>query len=320
MDRRAFIAWASAFLVYPLSARAQQPKVARIGVLLIRDYESTQARLRKELRARGYVEGKNILVEYRTVPAGQAGRLADAAAELARLKVDVIVAQFTPSAQAAKRATADIPIVMAPAGDPVGTGLIASLGRPGGNITGIASTTGPEFIGKLVQLMKELLPSLTRIAILVDTTDPFAKPFMEGLQVAASSLAIQTQVLVVRKPEEFDGAFAAMTRERAGAVAVHPIHATKRVAELAVHHRLPSFSIATGFVEAGGLMSYGVNSDDLMRKVTAYVDKILKGANPADLPVEHPTTFELAINRKTAAAINLPIPKSMLLRADQIVG
>jgi putative ABC transport system substrate-binding protein len=305
-------------LVGPLAAEAQQAKVPRIGMLLVSYPEHTQARFRKALRDLGYVEGQNILVEYRSAPAGQTDRLADLATELVRLKVDVIVAQFTPSAQAAKRATADIPIVMAPAGDPVGTGLVASLARPGGNVTGL-SGMGAELSGKLLQLIKELLPAVTRVAALVHTTDPFARPFLDQIRSAARSLGVQIQPVVVGGPEEFDGAFAAMVKERAGAVLVQGLLATKRTADLAVKHRLPAFSAGRTFAETGGLMSYAANADDIVRRAAVYVDRILKGAKPADLPVEQPTKFELVINMKTTNALGLKIPQSLLLRADEVI-
>lgn len=318
--RRAFLRGAAVtLLAAPRVSAAQPSRIPRVGILVVSNPERTQALFRAALREFGYVEGQNIVVEYRSAPSGQSDRLGVLATELVRLKVDVIVAQFTPSAHAAKRATADIPIVMAPVGDPVRTGLIASFARPGGNITGVASSTSPEFSGKLVQLIKELLPALTRLGLLVDTRDPFAKNLLEGVQSAAQRLGVQVQVVVVRQPEEFDGALAAMARERAGAVVIHPILATQRTAELAVKHRLPPFSGGTSFPEAGGLMAYGFSPAETMRRVAAYVDRILKGAKPADLPVEYPTKFDLIINAKTARMLGLTIPRSLLLRADHVI-
>jgi putative ABC transport system substrate-binding protein len=308
-------------LAAPLPAEAQQAKVPRIGVLLlISAPERFQGSFREGLRELGYVEGRNILVEYRYA-AGQVDRLTDLAADLVRLKVDVIVAQSTPSVQAAKRATAEIPIVMAPAGDPVGTGLVATLARPGGNVTGL-SAAATDLGGKLLQLIKETRPAVDRIAVLKHATDPFAAPFFAQIQSAAVSVGVRIQAVVVRGAEEFDGAFEAMIKERAGAVVVQPILATKHAADLALKHRLPS--ITTGarvraFTDLGGLMAYGPNSEENNRRAAVYVDKILKGAKPADLPVEEPTKFELVINMKTATALGLTIPPSLLLRADHVV-
>jgi putative ABC transport system substrate-binding protein len=272
------------------------------------------------LRELGYVEGQNILVEYRYA-AGDVDRLIDLAAGLVRLKVDVIVAQSTPSVQAAKGATAEIPIVMAPAGDPVGTGLVATLARPGGNVTGL-SAIGAGLGGKLLQLIRETRPAVTRVAVLAHATDPFARPFLAQIKAAADSVGVRMQAVVVRGAEEFDGAFAAMVKERAGAVIVQPILATKHAADLALKHRLPSITSGVGvraFPELGGLMSYGANSETYHRHAAVYVDKILKGAKPADLPVAQPTQFELVINMKTARALGLTIPPLLLLRADHVV-
>ena len=317
-NRRAFIAGASTLLAAPLTVQAQQTKVPRIGVLLTIDFERTQARLREELRGLGHVEGQNVHIEFRLVPAGQADRLSDLAAELVRLKVDVIVAQFTPASTAAKAATTAIPIVMAPAGNPVETGLIASLAQPGGNVTGVAGLAS-ELGGKSVQLMREMVPSARRVAALLNAKDPFSKPLLEQIQLAARTVAFDIRAVRVSGGEELEAAFAQMSSERIQAVIVQPSLPSKRAAELALKHRLPAVSLARWFAEDGGLMAYGWDSADIVQQVARYVDRILKGVKPADLPVEQPTKFELVINRKTAKALNLTIPDSLLLRADEII-
>jgi ABC-type uncharacterized transport system substrate-binding protein len=318
MNRRSFIAGASTLLAAPLTVEAQQAKTPRIGVLLTVDHERTQTQLREELRRLGYVESQNILFEFRLVPAGQADRLPDLAAELVRLKVDVILAQFTPAATAAKAATTAIPIVMAPAGNPIETGLIASLARPGGNVTGVAGVAS-ELGGKSVQLMREMMPAVRRMAALLNATDPFAKPLLEQIQLAARTVAIDIEPLKVSGGAELEAAFSQMSKARIEAVVVQPSLPTKRAAELALKHRLPTVSLPRWFAEEGGLMAYGWDAASIVHQVAMYVDRVLKGAKPADLAVEQPTKFELVINRKTAKALNLTIPNSLLLRADQII-
>jgi putative tryptophan/tyrosine transport system substrate-binding protein len=281
--------------------------------------EAIREALRLGLRDHGYVEGKNILVEWRAAE-GPNDRVSALAQELVRLKVDLIVATPTPAVRAAKNATSTIPIVMAPAGDPVGTGLVASLARPEGNITGV-TTIATELGGKLLELIKEVRPAVSRVAVLVDA-NPFARPFQDQIQSAAGSVGVRIQPVVIRGAEGIDGAFEAMVKERAGAVIIQPLYATKHVADLAVKHRL--ISITTGitastFPQLGGLMSYGSNPANTYRQATVFVDKLLKGAKPADLPVEQPTNFELVINRKTAKALGITIPRSMLLRTDRVI-
>jgi putative ABC transport system substrate-binding protein len=321
MDRRVFLGALILVLAGggPL-AEAQPGKVPRIGVFVLDDPDTVLATFREGLRGLGHIEGRNVAVEYRSA-GGQVDRLTDLAAELVRLNVDVIVAQGTLVVQAAKRATAEIPIVMAPAGDPVGTGLVATLGRPGGNVTGL-SATSVDLGGKLLGLIKELRPGVTRVAVLVHATDPLARPFKEQIQSAAGGVGVRLQPVVVHGADEFDGAFAAMVRERTGAVVIQPMLATRRAADLAAKHRL--LSITTGvstkaFPASGGLMSYGANPAEFYRRAAVFVDKILKGAKPADLPVEQPTKFEFVINLKTAKALGLTIPPSLLLRADQVI-
>ena len=316
----ALIILASIILVAPPALVAQQAKVPRIGVLLLADLELVQSSFREGLRDVGLIEGQNILVEYRSA-AGQVDRLTDLAVDFVRLKVDVIVARGTPAVQAAKRATTEIPIVMAPAGDPVGTGLVASLGRPGGNVTGL-STTSADLGGKLLQLLRETRPSITNVAVLVRRTDPFARSFLEQVESAAGRVGVDIRAVVVGGADEFDSAFMAIAKERAGALVIQPILATKRAADLALKQRLPSITTGVSvraFPELGGLMSYGANPAEYYRRAAVYVDKILKGAKPADLPVEQPTQFELVINMKTAQTLGLTIPPSLLLSAGHLI-
>jgi putative tryptophan/tyrosine transport system substrate-binding protein len=306
-------------LVAPLAVEAQQPaKVPHIGVLgLVSAPERTQAWFRAALRELEYTEEQNILVEYRWAAAGQADHLEGLAAELVRLKVDIIVALNTPSAQAAMRATTEIPIVMA-AGNAVETGLVASLARPGGNVTGL-SGMGAELGGKCLELLRDLLPAVTHVAVLVRATSPFARLFLEQIQSAAGSIGVQIRPVVVRGDEEFDSAFAAMVKEGVGAVIVQPTLATQHAADLTVKHHLPAVSIVRTFADSGGLMSYTASTAATYRRIAVYVDRILKGAKPADLPVEQPTKFELVINLKTAEVLGLTIPPTLLFQADEVI-
>jgi ABC-type uncharacterized transport system substrate-binding protein len=240
------------------------------------------------------------------------------AAELVRLKVDIIVTWFTPTALAAKQATREIPIVMAETGDPIGTGLVASLPRPGGNVTGIASVTA-ELAGKSVQLIRDMLPSARRVTALANATDPFFKPFLEQIELGGKATGTAIHPIMISSSEEFETAFAAMEKDRPDAVIVQPSLPTKRAAELALQQRLPAFSVPRWFAEQGGLMSYSAIYADLFRKAAVYVDKILKGAQPADLPVEQPTRFQLVINMKTAKALGIEVPASLLARADAVI-
>jgi putative ABC transport system substrate-binding protein len=277
---------------------------------------------RQGLRELGWVEGQNIVIDYRFAE-GRFDRLPDLAAELVRLKVDIIVAATTPAAAAAKKATETIPIVMISVGDPVGLGLIASLARPGGNATGLSYSVGLETIGKGLELLKETVPKVRRVAILSNPANPFQPLAISEVNVAARSLGLQLQLLEARGPNDFDGAFAAMATERVGALLVVAdsmflLHRT-RLADLAARSRLPAAYGTRENVEAGGLMSYGASVRDLYRRSAAYVDKILKGAKPGDLPVEQPTKFELVINLKAAKALGLTIPPSVLGRADEVI-
>ena len=301
---------------------AQQPaKVPRVGVL-VRDSPPADRFLepfRQGLRDLGYVEGQNIVVEYRWAE-GRSDRAAALAAELVRLKPDVIVAFTTPAIHAARNATKTIPIVMGAAADPMGTGFVASLARPGGNITGMYLML-PELAGKRLELLREVLPRVTRVAFLAGGPDTAGPLFIQESQVAAQTLGLQIQPVVVKDPEEFEGAFAAMRRERAGALVVQPLFTEhrRRIVDLAARSRLPIVSDYREFADAGGLMSYGPNAQALYRRAATYVDKILKGAKPADLPVEQPMRFELAINMKTAKALGITFPQTILIRTDQVI-
>jgi len=327
IDRRAFLAGTGAVLLAaPLAAEAQQAgKVPRIGFLGTRSPSDTSPHLdafRQGLRELGWVEGQNIVIDYRFAE-GKFDRLPDLAAELVRLKVDIIVAQPTPAAVAAQNATKTIPIVMISVGDPVGLGLIASLARPGGNATGLSYSVGLEIFGKGLELLKETVPKVRRVAILSNPANPAQPLAIREVNVAARSLGVQLQLLEARGPHDFDGAFAAMAKERVGALLVvadsmFVLHRT-RLADLAARSRLPAAYGLRDHVDAGGLMSYGPSSRDLFRRSATFVDKILKGAKPGDLPVEQPTKFELVINLKTAKALGLTIPQSLLQRADEII-
>jgi putative ABC transport system substrate-binding protein len=228
------------------------------------------------------------------------------------------VTWFTPAALAAKRATSDIPIVMALVGNPIETGLVASLARPGGNVTGI-SNMGSEMAGKCVELTREMLPSAHRLAALVNTPDPFSKPFLERVRLGGEATGMTIDPILLRGPEELDAAFTAMEKEPPDAVIVQPSLPTRRVVELALKYRIPAVSFVRAIVEEGGLMTFGVVEPDVYGRVAIFVDKILKGAKPADLPVEQPTRFELVINLKTAAALGLDVPQSLLARADEVI-
>ena len=327
MKRREFIAAVGAgLLAAPLVAGAQQAgRVHRIGYLtggLSTDRPHLIEAFRQGLRELGWVEGQNIVIEYRYAE-GRFDRLPDLAAELVRLKVDIIVAVATPASAAAKNATGTIPIVGISLGDPVGTGLIASRARPGGNITGVSYSVGVETIGKGLELLNEIVPNVRWVAILSNPGNPLHAPAVRDLKVAARSLGEQLQLLDARGPTEFDGAFAAMAKERVGGLFVvadtmFNLHRA-RLVELAAKSRLPAAYGTRDAVESGGLMSYGPSLPDLFERGATYVDKILKGAKPADLPVEQPTKFELVINLKTAKALGLTIPPSLLARADEIV-
>jgi putative tryptophan/tyrosine transport system substrate-binding protein len=321
MKRREFVTLiGSAPLTWPLATRAQQSKVARIGALYlgIADAESFRKELREGMRELGYVEGQNIAFEFRSAE-GKLDRLPELAAELVRLKVDVIVALYVPCALAAKQATRDIPVVIL-AGDPVETGIVPSLARPGGNITGV-SLMATASNGKSVELFRDMLPSVRRVGVLGHATNPvYAKAMLEQVQSAGGPTGIEIQpVVMVRGPDELEAAFTTMVRERADALVVQGSLAIKPVTDLAIKYRLPAASTGRAFADIGGLMSFGADGPAAVRHGTKFVQKILQGKQPKDMPIEQPTKFELAINLKTAKAIGLTIPQTFLLRADAVL-
>jgi len=311
-------------LLSPLPASGQEPaRVFRLGTLSLnaRPIPHLQEAFMQGLRELGYVEGQNLVVE-RRFAAGNLQRLDEFAAELVLLKVDVIIAAPTQVVQAAQRATKTIPIVMPVSGDPVGFGLVASLARPGGNVTGL-SALGPELSNKQVELVKELVPGIVRVGLLWNATSSVGAIHLSRMRDTAQALSLQLQSLEVKSVEDFDKAFAAAVNGRVGAVLVGDDFLTfnnrARLVEIAAAARLPAIYLWREYPEAGGLISYGPNLRDLNRRAAAYVDKILKGAKPGDLPIEQPTTFDLLINLKAAKALGLRLPQSILLRADQII-
>src|SRR5262245_34393810 len=300
-------------------------KMARIGFLLSGSLSGNRDRVevvRQGLRELGYTEGKDIIIEYRYAD-NKFDRLPELAEELVRLRVEVIFAWTGPAVQAAKSATKTIPIVMGPNADPVGTGLVASLARPGGNITGV-SLMAPDVAGKRLELLKEVLPKLSRVALLVHGGSLGHQLLVKESQDAAQILGIHIQPVIVKGAEEFEDTFSAMVKERAGALVVQAILVGstgqgRRVADLASRNRLPAISDSDNFATEGGLMFYGPNRAALWKRIPVYLDKILKGAKPADLPVEQPTKFELVINLKTAKALGLTIPPVVMMRAEKVI-
>ena len=323
MERRNFISGAVAVLAAPLAAEAQPTgKVYRIGILEAIPAAQNAANLgalRKGMRNLGYVEGRNLIIEYRSAD-GRAERFPDLASELVRLKVDLIVTRGTPAARAAKNATGTIPVVMATMGDP--RAIVASFARPGGNITGV-TTFSTELTAKRIELLKELIPNLSRVALLHNMGNPAAPPEWEETKTAARSLGLQAELLDVRSQGDLGRAFELAVRQHVDALVIGIDGLTQMhqqaIVDLVAHNRLPAAHPARDFVEAGGLIAYGVNYPDLYFRFASFVDKIFKGAKPADLPVEQPTKFELVINLKTAKALGLTIPPSLLQRADHVI-
>jgi putative ABC transport system substrate-binding protein len=326
MDRRVFLGTlAGALLAAPLAAEAQQQagKVWKIGFLgaPLSVVGSLFQAFEQKLRDLGYVKGRNIEIEYRSDD-GRAESIPALAAELVRLKVDVIVASLTERALVAKKATTRIPIVVVNAGDPVASGLVASLARPGGNVTGL-SRNNVEHTGKNLELLMAAVPSVSRVAVLSNPTNPLVQSMIRGTTNAADKLHLRLTIVEARTRDELDGAFVAMLREHAGAVLVLGDGmfwgARGRIAEFALARRLPSMFMNSEHVEVGGLLSYGANSVEPYRRAAGYVDKILKGARPADLPIEDPTKLDRSINLQTPKARGLTLPPSLLQRADQVI-
>ena len=324
--RRQFLLSAGALLAAPFTARAQSDgKVWRIGYIQTAHPEEA-AHLTKafedRLRELGWVEGKNVVIE-RRFAGGKQALLPQLAAELVALKPDVIVTGTNPVVAAVKKATATIPIVMCGSRDPVGSGFIASLARPGGNVTGLANDASPDMVGKNVELLRQAVPSASRAALLINPLSPAADTYRKVVEAAAQKLGLGMQIVEIRKREELEAAFAAMAKARVEALVVHsdPVLFTARIQiiELALKHRLPGVYSFSEYVKIGGLMSYGPTLEENWMRAAGYVDRILKGAKPGDLPVEQPSIFRLVINLKTAAALGIKIPQSMRLRADEVI-
>jgi len=303
---------------WPLVARAQQPKMATVGILITGNTspEAFLQGFRAALAAAGLIEGENVQLEVRSAEDSDT-LLAQKATELVRLKADVIVASLTPAVQAARHATSDIPIVMAAAGDPVATGLISSLARPGGNITGV-SGAAVETAGKRLELIRDLVASVRRVAVLANETDPFALPFIAQLGQSARSIGMEIEPILVRPDAPQAPAFEAMSAKQVDAFIIELGTIRPESAELAIKHRLPS-SGPRAWPLAGGLIGYSGNVAEINRLAADYVDKILKGRRPADLPVALPTKFDLTVNLKTAKTIGLEIPPTLLARADEVI-
>ena len=322
MKRREFITLLGSAATWPVVAHAQ--RAYRIGVLDTTSAALNAANLdalRQGLRQHGYIEGQNLVIEYRSAD-GRAERFPDLAAELVRLNVDLIVTRGTPAIFAAKNATKTIPVVMAASADPLGAGVVAGLARPSENVTGLSAFV-TELQAKRLELLSEMVPRINRIAALLNMSSPAELPQWEETKAAARTLAIEPQLLDVRKPEDLGRAFETAIRQRADALVVGInvlTQANRRpIADLATKHRLPAIYASREFVDAGGLVVLGVSYPDLYRRAATYVDKILKGAKPADIPVEQPMKFELVINLKTAKALGLTIPRTLLALADEVI-
>ena len=319
MKRREFIIVLCATAAWPLAARAQQGRMYTIGVLTLTNPnpEPLLKALREGLKDLGYVEGRNLRLEIRSA-AGRPDLQLENAAELVHLKVDLIVTFFTPTALAAKKATRDIPIVMAGAGDPVGSGLVASLTRPGGNVTG-QSSAGAEVAGKSVEFLREFIPTAHRLGVLADESDPFAKSYVEELRQAARTAGMEVETLMMRPEMPIEAAFKGLTDKRVDGLIIQGSIVRKEMLDLAIKHRLPTVTSVRLGPSLGALMSYGSDYIVLARESAVYVDKIFKGAKPADLPVSFPTKFSLIVNVNTAKALGINISPGMLSRADEVI-
>ena len=318
IGRREFLKVLGASAVMPHAAGAQPAKTPRIGILVLGNPNPDffWKMLRTGLQNLGCEEGRNIVFEFRSAE-GKAELLPQLAAALVQLKVDVLVAYQTPAAQAAKQSTTEIPVVVT-AGDPVGTGLVASLAHPGGNVTGLSGTTH-ELGGKSLELIREVVHSARSIAVLVNASDPFAKPFLEQLEQAAPALSMSIRPLSIRSPDDLGSEFAEIDRDLPQAVVVQPSLIRRPLIDELLKRRLPAISANRLFAEWGGLMCYAPDLASQYREVASYVDKVLKGSKPADLPVAQPTKFELVINLKTAKALGITMPPILLARADEVI-
>jgi putative tryptophan/tyrosine transport system substrate-binding protein len=324
MNRRAFVTGVGSMLAAPLAAEAQQARKVRVGFLSGNPRSDTQSAIdafRARLHELGYVEEQNLVIEYRYAD-GKYERLPQLATELVRLKVDAIFAFSTPGARAAKNATGSIPIVFGVVSDPISAGLVTTLTRPGANVTGV-TPDNPELSAKRVSLLKEAVPAATHMAVLMNPNFPATPSMVAETSRAARTLGVDLQVLEARRPAELARAFEAMARANTKGLVVLPdpmfIAEAHRIAELAMTRRLPAMFHLRGFVETGGLISYGAEYTEMFQQSAVLVDKVLKGVKPADLPVEHPLRYALVINLKTAKALGLTIPPSLLLRADQVI-
>jgi putative ABC transport system substrate-binding protein len=304
---------------WPLAAGAQPTKVPTIGILLTGNPEPEVFLkvFRDALGELGYTDGQNVQLEVRSAE-GNSSLLPEKAADLVRLKVDIIVASLTPAILAAKQATSDIPIVMAPAGEPLGTGLVDSLARPGGNVTGVSAATA-ELVGKSLELVRDAIPAARRVAVLANEADPLSKPFLEQVDQGARALGFEVDVVMVRPESPLAAAFGAIETKRVDALVVQGSLQRKELFDLAIRHHLPSFSSNRQVAATGGLVTYAANSAEIQRGAAGYIDRILKGAKPSDLPVMQPTKFELIINLKTAKALGISIPLVLLSRADEVI-
>jgi len=326
MQRREFITLRSGIVAaWPLAARAQQPaKIPRIG-FLGNSTATMEANLigplRDGLRELGYEEGRNVIIEFRWAD-GKYDQFPALVAELLAAKVDVIITAGTPATLAIKKATSTVPLVFIAVGDPVGTGVVPNLGRPGGNITGLSSIA-PDLEGKRLELLREVVPKLSHVAFFLNPANAFHTASMRQARVAAQSLGIKLQPMEVNKSEQLDGAFASIVKEKPDALLILAdrifLHNRKRMMEFAIQQRLPSVNAYRELVEAGGLISYGPSYEDMHRRAAVYVDKILKGTKPADLPIEQPTKFTLLINLKTAKTLGLTVPPTLVARADELI-
>jgi len=315
LRRRDFVTLLGGTLAWPLAASAQPSRTARIGVLLV-DSPETLGPYREVLRDLGYVEGRNVQFEVVSAK-GQLARLPQLADDLVRAQVDVIVAAQTPAAYAAKNATRDIPIVIM-AGDPLATGLISNLARPDGNLTGV-SAAAAELVAKSLELILEMVPAAQRVGVLGNASDPFMNPFLEQIQRGARAVRLQLHQIAVSDDSELAAAFASFVRERADAVVIQGSLPDQLTVDLALRHRLPSLSTQKSAVQAGILMSYSASFVERARIIASYVDRIINGAKPADLPVQQPTRYEIAINLKTAKTLGVQVPPTLLSRADEVI-